>query len=681
MASETYTLVNYGKKYKSDFKALLTGGLTHIRLPDEIDGVNTTLVSYTLAYQPNLTEIDFNNCTVIPPYCAYNDYNVETTTLNNPTQIGSNAFNSCGAYVSNPSFNITAVNPVTIGTDAFSNSSLTSFKGPIQSIGVRGMTSQKMVELDVNILNGTSQQAFASNSAKKFKLKIQGAAEYSSFSGMQWVEDFEFDPDSNITDLGQQAFSSLGASRPTTNQKQFIMDMTNSSYKTMASNSFAYCKNAIFIFPSTVTHVYSNILNQTSDVTALFNSIPTAQAAPVNSASNLTILLNPEYDVNTFKAQTYWTICASSMYNGMIGLPTASTLPSYTTQEGLALMWYTDKSHTITTTTVASNKTPYYAERGSARVVWHVTKKLKDSSVSVTDGSNTYDEFIPINSTVTITPSPTDSNKTVLYSLTINNIDYTTSGAATITVTEDVNITAIYWDGVHLPLEENLADNSWELIKAASKANQIPSTWKVGDTKSMTYGTFTFSAILVDKTGKYTRTADGTPAYLTFESDSLIPGASSGSVLELAYGSQYNSSLLTNLNTGTLSDNIDATLKTNVEAVDISIGDSTATTTTTESYKFFFPREGDLWQGVTPMGYSSEYSSIVIDEYYQDQTGGRNTKVSKKVPGSTSIMYQFWCMSPAPSNQVVVGYNSGGYSARNRRGVSQNYSFYFRFAL
>ena len=86
---------------------------------------------------------------------------------------------------------------------------------------------------------------------------------------------------------------------------------------------------------------------------------------------------------------------------------------------------------------------------------------------------------------VTITTAATESGF-VPYLLQANNQDFTSGD--TFTINEDLNITAIYWDGENAPMQPVFGDNSWVLIRKAFRDGLAATLWAVGDQKEVTLG-------------------------------------------------------------------------------------------------------------------------------------------------------------------------------------------------
>lgn len=239
------------------------------------------------------------------------------------------------------------------------------------------------------------------------------------------------------------------------------------------------------------------------------------------------------------------------------------------------------------------------------------------------------------------------------------------------------------WPGGYLinaDIKSVLADNSWETIQAVSKnctsKEDLPSSWKIGDTKTFTYDGKTYSARLVDKNGKYKRVADGSTAWLKFEVTELV-----GSAVQFNSSvSNYtaNSTLLTSLNSGTIYGKIDEELTSVVELVKVKVsrggGSSTQATLIDYEAKFFLQRAGDMYTN-SSWSVPEENAAIELDEYYAS-----HSTYQDKIKKFEDTAAAYWLMSPDKNGaNGACNVNTGGYSVSTR--VTDVYRIAFVFAL
>ena len=688
MADKTFNLKVIGSM--QGLKELLDGSLKSLKIPDGV----TSLSPYRFYNFLQLTDLDFNQVEMIPPYiCSGCPSLVNVIFSTHTTQIDDYAFHNCskfrtaelphtlrnvgqyafykaGSYYGHGNYTFTMINNVGVHTTLWASAFRESHLSEITAY-----------------LNDVSQYAFSNClSLTKVDVEIHGSLDRYAFMECRNVMDFKINPNSVITDLGDGVFRSLGyQTYSNTNFHMADFDFRNSTFTSLPSNVWAYCCfNGNVYLPPTLETISGNFLsNATGNWKFYFNSIPKVSSSSYlrSDSSNFTVkYLFPYELMGEASSATNWSSHTSQMVGYGTGFEAGSTLPQYTRGSGVAITWYSDAEMTNAITTSSSVTDIYYCSLGSTRLVWYINApKLHDASVTISDGTNTYTAGDPVlvNTSITITPAYTDPSINVLYMLKINDIDYASSGTATIRMNQDLAITAMYWDGEHQLFLPTLADTSWDMIKVASKMDEIPSTWNVGDTKTLTYNGQTYTARLVDKTGKFTRVADGSTAYLYFELTELL---TTTEVFNSNYDSNSASasSLLTSMNSGTIWNNLDAELKSVLEEVSIPIS-SGGKYPVISSFgaKVFLGREHDLF---STRNYSSTYEWDVItaqDEYYQTY----DTDIArKKIIKDSSNENSYWLMSPVEySEDSIVCVNE--YGSSNSFYVSDSSGVALRFAL
>ena len=695
MAQKTYNILNYGKEYKQAFLELLSDTTTRLTLPDEVDGVQYSLGKERWDGDTNLQYIDFNKCGVIPEKTCYGCTNLTAVIFSvYTTQIGDYAFYNCTKF-ENTELPHTLTN---IGQYAFYNVGSYYDRGThtftmIDNVGVHttigqyAFGSSHLSEITA-YLNNVGECAFYNcSSLTKVDVEIHGSVGSLAFDNCQYVMDFRIDPNSVITSFGSHVFRSLGSK--TYSDINFHIadfDFRNSTF-TGVYNGFWYgCSfNGKAYFPSTLKRIQGKVLDYaTGDWVLHFNSIPSVSSSSDlrnDSPDTFTVKYAfPYTQLETALITTNWSSHTSQMVGYGTDFAAETTLPAYRRDTGVGITWYSDVALTTPVTISSSATDVYYCSLSPTRLVWFVdTPFLADASVTISDGANTYSvgDPVPVGTSLTITPSYTDPTKNQLYLLSVNGTDYTSTGSASITMTQDLSVMAIYWNGTDLPILPTLSDNSWMMIKIASQNNSIPPTWKPGDTKTFTYKGDTYTARLVDKTGKYKRASDDSTAYLGFEVIELLPDSE-------AYNSSGNnkpndSPLLAKINSGTIWDNMDAELKSVLETVKVKVsqgGESSYNTIIDWEGKLFLPREHDLFS-TRQWSAQAEWDLITQDQYYQENNTSDARKKYKKNSSSSNA---YWEMSPCSGNSYGVcfvwtnGNADWGYPD-NSRGVA------VRFAL
>lgn len=490
----TITKITYTPEESSNLiKQLYSGTVVNAVVPDGV----STLHPYLFYQMTTLESVDFNEIEEIPNYCCYGCSNLTQALFStHTTKIGVSAFAECtkfedtelphtltnifnyafqnaGSFYPRGTHTFTMIDNVgvhtTIGDSAFQNSHLSEIDAYTNNIGNSAFNNCQSLT-DVN-------------------LEIHGSVGSSAFSTCVYVKNFEINANSVITSLGSSVFSSLASQTPSTSRNIAPFDFRNSTFTSLTNEVWAYnYYDGVIYFPSTLATIGGNFLTSaTGNWTVYFNSVPTVSSASYlrNDSSNFTVKYCFPYELlDTASSATNWSSHTSQMIGYGTGYAVGTTLPQYTRTSGVAISWYTDIAMTTPITVSTSATDVYYCSLGSTRVVWFVdTPTLIDGKVDISNGVNTYTDgdAIPVNTSITITPSATDNTKTILYMLTVNGVDYTSSGSATITMTQDLAITVIYWDGVNQPILPNFADNSPTLIATAFDSGNIPATWNVGD--------------------------------------------------------------------------------------------------------------------------------------------------------------------------------------------------------
>ena len=694
MAQKTYNILNYGKEYKQAFLGLLSDTATHVTLPDEIDGVQYSLAKGRWSDFANLQYIDFNKCNIIPERTCYGCTNLTTAIFPTyTTQIGSNVFYNCtklenielphtltnigahafekvGSYYDRGTHTFTMIDNVgvhtTIGESAFRESHLSEITAYLNDVGIYAF--------------------YNCSSLTKVDVEIHGMLGDSAFANCKYIMDFRIDPNSVITSLAGYVFQYLGDQ--TRSDASFHMadfDFRKSTFTSLLNYVWAYCRfNGKVYFPSTLETISGNFLySATGNWILHFNSIPFVSSSSYlrnDSSSAFTVKYAfPYTQLGTALGATNWSSHTSQIIGYGSGFEVGVKLPEYERDTGVSITWYSDVAMTTAITTSSSATDTYYCSLGSTRLVWFInTVFLNGASVTISDGVNTYSagDPIPVDTPLTITPSYTDPTKNQLFSLIVNGTDYTSTGSASITMTQDLSVSVIYWNGTDLPLSPALSDNSWMMIKLASQANSIPSTWNIGDTKTFTYNGDTYTARLVDKTGKYKRASDDSTAYLGFEVTELLPDYEVYNRTD--NNAPNDSQLLVKMNSGTIWDNMDADLKSVLETVKVKVAQNGDSSTIIDwEGKLFLPREHDLFS-IRSGSVPSEWNSIRQDEYYQENDTNDARRKCRKTSSLGNDYY--WTTSPYVSYRTrtcIIA--SGGSASMDYPGSS--YGVAVRFAL
>ena len=489
------TKITYTPEESSNLiKQLYSGTVVNAVVPDGV----STLHPYLFYQMTSLQSVDFNQVEVIPAYYCYGCSNLTSVKFStSTTRIEENAFNNCTKID-----NLSLPHTITyVGASAFYNVGSSYSPGTHTftfidnvvvhtTIGSYAFYNSHLSKIDA-YTNDIENHAFQKcESLTDVNLEIHGKLESSAFDDCTYVKNFVINANSVITSLGANVFNNVAYKTSASLRNIVPFDFRNSTFTSVGNNVWAYnYYDGVVYFPSTLATISGNFLsNATGNWTLYFNSVPTVSNSSYlrnDSGTTFTVKYCFPYELlDTASSATNWSSHTSQMVGYGTGYAVGTTLPEYVRTSGVAISWYTDIAMTTPITVSTSATDVYYCSLGTTRVVWFVdTPTLIDGAVSISDGVKTYTngDAISVNTSITITPSATDSTKTILYMLTVNGVDYTSSGSATITMTQDLAITVIYWDGVNSPILPNFADNSPALIATAFDSGHIPATWNVGD--------------------------------------------------------------------------------------------------------------------------------------------------------------------------------------------------------
>lgn len=241
----------------------------------------------------------------------------------------------------------------------------------------------------------------------------------------------------------------------------------------------------------------------------------------------------------------------------------------------------------------------------------------------------------------------------------------TGQGYAPVDVHRDANKTVTYVAIKPITYKDNFADNSWVEIAHACQNNKVPSTWAVGDIKTMKIGSSTYNVKIIGK--NHDIYADGSGvAPLTFQTDAITKrvmnssrtnaGGWDGSEM-YAYLNDVNTGLINSIE---FKDYIKPVSKdTNIGYVDAGRTMATAEDIRTTADRLFLLSVIEVFGTQNFEAYNAEGTRYA---YYAN--GGSSSSWWMRTPLCTDDYYFF-------HNERA----SGGY------GSSANNSNYFSFAF
>lgn len=487
-----------------------------------------------------------------------------------------------------------------------------------------------------------------------------------AFRNLIKVSECDFS-DFNIHSLGQYAFSAFGGARTNPSQNLLVVDLSKSDFDKIpqycfgTSSSTNKIKYMQFTFPNTVKSIegYAFAYADNCDFYFASSTPPTLSATTVwNNITNSKIFV-PYSSANAYRTATNWTTQASNIigYVGAGVLPVGSELPTLGA-EGYALTWFSDKACTISATTVENADTTYYCTIGTEKIGYGVkTVTALSCSVTISDGTKTYREGdgILTGTVVTITTAATESGF-VPYLLQVNNEDFTSGD--TFTINEDLNITAIYWDGENIPVQPVFGDNSWVMIRLAFRNGLAATLWAVGDQKEVTLGDGnTYHIRIADmQSGRYnltdgSGTTNGVLEFVECLPTSFVINSSKvtdGDVTAYTAGGwamcQMKNTTLDVTVWGWLPDD----MKDAISEITLNEYSYSSPSPRESTNKLFLPAETEIFMSQHFSGEGSQTGCIKYDrfDYYASATTDNALPLRRKYKlGQTSVI-SWWLRSP-----------------------------------
>lgn len=506
-----------------------------------------------------------------------------------------------------------------------------------------------------------------------------------AFRNLIKVSECDFS-DFNIHSLGVYAFSAFGGARTNLSQNLLVVDLSKSDFNEISqycfgtSNSTNGIKYMQFIFPNTVKAINPSAFAYAANCDFYFASSTPPTISNTNVWDNVwnSKIFVPYGSVNAYKTATNWTTQASNIigYVGAGVLPVGSELPTLGV-EGYALTWFSDKACTISATTVENADTTYYCTIGTEKIGYGVkTVTALSCNITISDGTKTYREGdgILTGTVVTITTAATESGF-VPYLLQVNNQDFTSGD--TFTMNEDLNITAIYWDGENIPVQPVFGDNSWVMIRQAFRNGIAATLWAVGDQKEVTLGDGnTYHIRIADmQSGRYNLTDGSGTTKGVLEFVECLPTGyninssrvTDGDVTSYAAGGwamcQMKNTTLDVTVWGWLPDD----MKNAISEITLNEYSYSAPSPRESTNKLFLPAETEIFMSRHYSGEGSQTGCIKYDrfDYYASATTDDSLPLRQKYRlGQTSTTY-WWLRSPrASSNDYFCMVNTnGGYNS------------------
>ena len=688
-------------------RKLINGTATSLTVPSTMTSVAAHLCRKDSS-SATLTSVDLGNVTTIGQYAFYNNtYIVWVLQQVDGVNFFPRSVTNIGAYAlyyagynkrSNNVFVLYPSSAATIGNYAFYYGNCAKVKGAYTSIGSYAFCYCNVNEIDLTCSGTVGDYAFqqcpvtavnlVANALNSYALNItnsglvtmslkvaNGVIGSNAVDGCQYVSAFMWDPTSKVTSLGNYAFRGLGARRSGTNT--FTLDLTNSTFATVGQYAFyptstSYpLKNMHIKLPSTVKTIDQYAFGYLKDSVVECNT----DAAPTVSSTNAftswsnSYLTCPVGSINAYRTKANLTTIASYIRGKASGL---SELPELNS-EGYELTWYHDVACTsaVTSDETIDPTATYYCTAGANKVAYLINFTALDCTVAPTDSNNhvyASGESVRVGTVLTLNVTPTDPNKPTPYMQTVNGTTFASGDTFTVS-SADVEITAMYWDEVNVPVNPNFGQNSWALIKLGAEMGLAASLWSVGDEKTDSNGNVW--RIVDLKPGRYAKVGGGVTNIVI---EKVKQYAATTTWYTSSYSEHYGQSALFSKmqSGGSYYTGEDQTLAALVNDNKIIVKASQASSSTTVDVQcgFFAIANNEL--GFSDFNYATYRETVnngTTFGAFQYYDGAANTKRVKERIGTTGGKW-YWTRSRYSSSYAVYvgsdgsqnynGVNSGG---------------------
>ena len=610
------------------------------------------LVPYRFNNFADLTSLNLKGILEIPEYTCNNCTSLENLVLDsNITEIGQYAFKSCPLN----NFLLKTNKVCNIGQYAFQSSGLIGISGKLGNIGQYAFTSLP-------------------NSFTSIDVTINGTIGAYAFQNAYYVNNFKIGKDSVVSGtLDDYCFSGVGSSRSNPQNSIFDLDFSNSKIAIIDQYAFGTSsssyKNRYYSiqFPATLGTINSYAFRYSDNMTLYFKGLVPASlnSNAFNNATNLKICVNYA-SINAYKTATNWATYADNIigYADRDTFAQGQQLPQYSL-EGYALTWYSDIDLTQQVTTAESPSNYYYCTIGAEQVdVVGITSLYQDNcKIAVTNSSTGYEytegEGILVGTQLTITATPTIAGY-VPYILTFNGVDFTSPYSYTTVSGTNINLVGIYYNGVDIPVNPDLNQNSWAIIKSVVQSGTAGQYWTVGQIKEIEIDGLTYGIRLSDlQLGRYNYASGTKTTNAVFEFVQLYNTNYRMNATGTNVGGWATAELQTTINS-TILDKIPMELRSLLEEVVVASangGGSNYTAITTSNNKLFLPCAFEV-------NLSSSYGRDGEGTTWDYYVGAGNSLRIKMKPNTTSGT-TWWLRSPYPTITNLFSYvntSGNGYS-------------------
>lgn len=704
------SIYKYAFYYKTNLKNIdITGttsigdyafrysGITSIVIPSTVSMIG----SYALADCTSLKNIVINNNTLVS-YQFYNDTALEIVTVADGLSlksIPSYCFQNCKALKSFPFTKFTTFNDYAFYYAGYNNSANDSMELVLDGVNImpyafsyanikkidinlnnnyirnyifdyaKNTESIKMINWKTSTSSSYGQYAFRNNAAKIIDMSnVESYYKNYMFDNCVKVEELiGVKPVGTIYDY---CFRGLGSQRESSGR--LTIDLSEAKFNTINQYAFANLVETDLILPSTVTTINSNAFNGCTGLHLFLASSPTLSSVSA-FANNKDLLIFTEFgNISSLAALTNWNTYSSNIFGYRLGSDFENEVfPSFTPDGSVDVLWYTDMTLTTIATEIDINNT-YYCILGP-KYLKTATGLNCTINVEDTEGNSySLNDQIYLGKTINITFIPDDGQE-IPYQIKLNGAVYDLTDFNNqingIVIEDDLNIVAIYWDGITVPYNPVFGDNSWDLIKLGIESRVgFDIGWKLGDTKTITTSDGKSYTLRICDTieGRYTKT-DGTNTNAVIEFVEGLPNT-----MQMNYsdkegywaGGGWAECDMNKTKLPEFMETLPIDLQEVISEVQLTGYSYNGTNPRTGTSKLFLPNTWEIL-GWDPWGYETNANSKTRFEYY---TQVNNLDTLKKYRlGSTSSVW-FWLRSPC-SNYDFSIWQGSSYSIN-----SANYS-------
>lgn len=659
----------------------------------------TSVYKYSFYQMTGLTVADLTGAKSIGDYAFYGCTSLSTLTLTDAvTTIGNYAFYNCtrltvltvpqtvtsiGDYAfqsastsSGSTFTLSPATACKIGSYAFNSSKLSAVSGHYDAVGSYAFAScGSLATVEMEECSGLGSYAFQNDTAiTKLHINVTGSIGDYAFYGCTKVNDVSFS--GNIKSLGSYAFSRFCSARSSPESNVIDLDLTDTTFSTINQYAFggdssttSYRNQYMNIrLPSTVSTINQYAFRYTDNCNFYFASKKPPTLSATTSWSNATNykIFVPFGSVVAYREATNWAAQVDYMagFAPKGTFAVGSTLPALNS-EGYELTWYSDMGCTQAVTEVADENAEYYCKAGTEKVAYGIMGvTAMDCTISITDSEgNSYvaGGGVRTGTVLTITATPTTDGY-VPYIFKVNGEAFESGG--TITVDSDITISAIYWDGVNLPVNPTFGENTWTIIKEIFKAGTALQFWKDGDEKEFTSKSgLTYLARIVDTTkGRYNYTDGSGTSHCVIQ---LVECYNLNGTTSFYMNSSntnsggYGGSYMHKKHLVDILNDLPDELVAIISEVDVLSGTGGGTTsgTQTTACKLFLPAEMEIFDAKHYSIGSAECPSGQFSYYKANNTNAARIKYTV---GTTNARW-WWLRSPRSGDgSIFCGVNSGG---------------------